>query len=149
MYYRICIDSKSAIRTLSIVYMTFRMVKTSLNKRHSYLELIWSSGHSDSPRKFTADVLAKRDIHRWYCEPPCYIFRRVWLRILLAALSGHLTVDVHVRRLGLPYYDFCRSCRNKLKRKKWSITSVTALFSLSDIKAKFLARPFLEADSKI
>ena len=39
-------------------------------------------------------------------------FNRESIRKMIGVLTGHCLIGSHARRLGLPYFDFCRSCLN-------------------------------------
>ena len=69
-------------------------------------------------------------MERWTREPTCVESRKIWpmmeeqrtiqllklprnhLRNLIGIITGHWPFGEHARRLGLPYNDFCRSCKD-------------------------------------
>lgn len=68
---------------------------------------------------------------KWFSEPTCQVSRNLWpqidrrrtgelirmhrphMRIIISVITGHCPFGNHARRLGLPYNDFCRSCRDE------------------------------------
>lgn len=75
--------------------------------------------------------------HRWKREPFC---------------------SIHARKLGLPYFDFCRSCHNELYvlenrenefKEKTLEHYLCYCTSLSQLRSKFLNRPFLHVLSNL
>lgn len=75
--------------------------------------------------------------HRWKREPFC---------------------SIHACKLGLPYFDFCRSCRNELymivnrdnELKEETLEHyLCCCTSVSKLRTKFLNRPFLQVLSDL